>query len=121
MLLRSELEKFQAEVAEWSQRNFPKNKPYHPLLGVSEEVGELCHAFLKAEQGIRGTPEEHFAASVDAVGDIVIYLTDFCSRNGISLADAIMTAWGEVRQRDWQNNKTSGKPLQTDLFGDPHD
>ena len=42
----------QKEVGEWSRENFPDNQQYHPLLGVSEEVGELCHAHLKMEQGI---------------------------------------------------------------------
>jgi hypothetical protein len=49
-----DLRKFQQEQKDWSKRNFPtQNTPYRPLLGVMEEVGELSHAHLKAEQGIR--------------------------------------------------------------------
>lgn len=99
----------QSEVAAWSAKNFPNGQPYQPLLGVAEECGELCHAHLKAEQGIRGTPEEHLQAKQDAVGDIVIYLADYCERNKISLALSVATAWQEVSQRNWQKNPQNGK------------
>jgi hypothetical protein len=102
------LAQLQLEVSLWSQKNFPNNKPYHPLLGVSEEVGELCHAHLKLEQGIRGTSAELGLAKIDAVGDIIIYLADYCGRNGISLDNAVTTAWDEVKNRDWQKNKEKG-------------
>jgi NTP pyrophosphatase (non-canonical NTP hydrolase) len=98
----------QEHVGEWSRRNFPNNQPYHPLLGLVEEVGELSHSFLKSEQGIRGTIEEHHAAKVDAVGDILVYLADFCSRNDIDMQDAIETTWGMVQKRDWQKNRGDG-------------
>lgn len=103
------LQTFQAEVGEWSRRNFPNNLPHHPLLGVGEEVGELMHAHLKSDQGIRGTAEEHFLAKVDAVGDIMIYLADYCERNGISMLNAVNFAWSEVRERDWKKNQQDGK------------
>lgn len=103
------LKDLQLEVGIWSRRNFPNNLPHHPLLGVSEEVGELCHAHLKQEQGIRGTFGEHQAAKEDAVGDILIYLADYCERNNIVLEDAVETAWNQVKERDWQKNKQQGK------------
>ncbi len=98
----------QQEVGEWSRRNFPNNQPYHPLLGLVEEVGELSHSFLKSEQGIRGTNDEHHAAKIDAVGDILVYLADFCSRNDIDMQDTIETTWSMVQQRDWRKNKGDG-------------
>ena len=49
------------------------------LLGICEEAGELCHAQLKKEQGIRGTIEQHDAAMKDAVGDIMIYAINYLS------------------------------------------
>jgi NTP pyrophosphatase (non-canonical NTP hydrolase) len=92
---------FQTDVGWWSQRNFPSEDTYRALLGVAEEVGELCHAHLKAEQGIRGTPEEHRAAKLDAVGDVVVYLADYCARNGLDLGQAVAATWASVRERDW--------------------
>lgn len=98
----------QEEVKAWSARNFPNNKPHHPLLGIVEEVGELSHAHLKLEQGIRGTPEELHNQKIDAVGDILIYLADYCWRNSIEMNSALMYAWNQVRLRDWQNHKKDG-------------
>ena len=46
---------------------------------------------------------------IDAVGDILVYLSDFCSRNDIDLQDAIEVTWEQVKQRDWQKNKEDGK------------
>ncbi|MFH0766603.1 MAG: hypothetical protein V1920_00740 [Bacillota bacterium] len=97
----------QKEVNEWSQNNFPRTLPYQPLLGITEEVGELYHAHLKNEQGIR-TNENHQAAKFDAVGDIVIYLADCCNQNRINLDLAVTKTWGEVKLRDWQENKVNG-------------
>lgn len=98
-----ELNNFQDAVTRWVKHNFGttyKDK-YKPLLGVVEEVGELSHAHLKMEQGIRGTAEEHTNAKMDAVGDIVVYLADYCERNGFYLSSCVQMAWGEASKRDW--------------------
>lgn len=91
---------FQHQVQTWSEYNFGNQPAHRPLLGVAEEVGELCHAFLKTEQQIR-MEENHEEATKDAVGDIIIYLADFCSRTGLSLEECIRTTWNEVQMRDW--------------------
>lgn len=99
----------QAEVAEWSARNFPGKLPHQPLLGVQEETGELAHAHLKGEQGIRHTPEEIRAMKMDAVADIVIYLADYCEQNQISFGVAVTHTWEAVKRRDWQKNRKDGQ------------
>ena len=99
-----DLYELQNEVGAWSRRNFPNNQPYHPLLGLQEEVGELAHAHLKAEQGIRGTDKEHHRAKIDAVGDILIYLCDYCERNCIALDTAVGMTWDKVSRRDWRKD-----------------
>lgn len=68
------LEKLQEEVHEWSLRNFPNNKPHHPLLGIVEECGELHDSISKEEVE-------------DAIADCVIYMADYCARNGLKLTD----------------------------------
>lgn len=90
----------QEESLEWTNRNFPVSKPHRPLLGVIEEVGELSHAHLKMEQGIREN-EGHFEKKVDAIGDIVIFLADYCNRNDIDFQDAVFNTWQDVKKRDW--------------------
>jgi len=102
------LAQLQAEVWEWTKRNFPNKKPHQPLLGALEELGELAHSHLKAEQGIRGTSEEHHTAKIDAVADTIIYLADYATQNGISLQAAVETTWRRVKARDWITNPQDG-------------
>lgn len=106
--LKAELQMFQLAVGAWSRMNFPGNLPHHPLLGIGEESGELMHAHLKCEQGIRGTAAQHVAAKKDAVGDIIIYLADYCERNDIDLGFAVSDTWFKVRQRNWRANPEDG-------------
>ncbi len=101
----------QQEIAMWAARNFGQpgeRKPYQPLLGVVEEVGELCHAHLKAEQSIRGSLVEHAAAGQDAVGDVMIYLCDYCTQQGWGIADILEDTWRKVSKRDWRKHPGDG-------------
>lgn len=91
----------QREVKEWSLVNFGNHSSIESLLGLQEEVGELSHAYLKRKQGIRGTQEEHNIAIKDAVGDLCIYLMDFCNEEGLNIEDVIIDTWKMVSKRDW--------------------
>ena len=97
------LRELQKEQTIWVRRNFPGRKNYHPLLGVVEELGELAHAHLKTEQSIR-MGEDHRAKTEDAVGDLVIYLADYCSANDLDFQECVQKTWEEVKKRDWINN-----------------
>lgn len=94
----------QKQVAEWTDHNFGNTRPiFHPLLGLGEELGELYHAHLKIEQGIReGTSGKLEAEAQDAVGDMLIYLVDLCNLNGWSFNKVLTETWEKVRQRDWR-------------------
>ena len=100
------LSQLQAEGWKWVQHNFPNGKPYQPLLGVAEEVGELAHAHLKAEQGIRNTTSED---KEDAIGDIIIYLADYCNRNGLDIQHSLEIAWETASKRDWVKFPKNGR------------
>jgi NTP pyrophosphatase (non-canonical NTP hydrolase) len=104
------LKKFQTEQSEWSRKNFGAHKPDHAILGVAEEVGELCHSHLKRSQGIRGTPLEHDAKGQDAIGDIVVYLADYCSGMGWDFEDIVATVWDQVQKRDWKKDSLNANP-----------
>lgn len=65
----------QIEVGEWSSNNFPGQPDVNPLLGSIEEVGELAECI-----NFESTPSE---SELDAVGDILVYLADFCSIRGL--------------------------------------
>jgi NTP pyrophosphatase (non-canonical NTP hydrolase) len=71
-------------------------------MGIVEEIGELSHALLKQEQGIRGTWLDHETAAKDAVGDIVVFLACLCVLRGWDLAAIVDATWSEVRKRDWK-------------------
>jgi len=107
-LTKLNFNKLQQEVGEWSRKNFPNNTPNNPFLGMVEEVGELAHALLKADQGIRGTAAEHEEAAMDAVGDILVFMADFCERKGWSMQEIIEEVWDRVKHRDWTKNKKDG-------------
>ena len=98
----------QEEHRIWVEKNFPDSPNYHSLLGVVEEVGELSHAHLKREQGIRGTEQEHIEEAKDAIGDTIIYLTDYCTRMGFDFQEIMEDTWNQVKQRDWQKNPKKG-------------
>jgi NTP pyrophosphatase (non-canonical NTP hydrolase) len=108
-MLPDALAALERDVDEWQQRNLAPVAGYQPLLVVAEEVGELCHAHVKGEQGIRGTAEEHESARRDACGDIVIALCAYCGANGIDLGACVQETWAKVSARDWRANPESGE------------
>lgn len=68
---------------QWVAKNFPDPHipdPGESVLGCIEELGELCHHWLKKAQNIRGSQEEHDAEMKDAVGDLTIYLLGVMSK-----------------------------------------
>lgn len=102
------LKRLQEEQIPWQQHNFPGRDAYFPLLGAVEELGELAHAHLKMLQGIRGTVIELHAKKVDAVADIIIFLSDYCTANGIDLHSAVCETWAKVKTRDFKADKLKG-------------
>ena len=98
----------QMQVGEWSRKNFGDQPAEWRLLGATEELGELCHGYLKLLQGIRGDEQKHRDECADAVGDIIIYLLDFCERAGFDADLCLYNAWKQVRERDWKANRETG-------------
>lgn len=104
------LSRVQRRIREWARYNFPDKPSWQPLLGVAEEVGELCHAHLKNAQGIRGTPEEWTAKKMDAIGDVLIYLMDYANKEGLDVEECLNMALNEISSRDWIRYPLTGKP-----------
>jgi NTP pyrophosphatase (non-canonical NTP hydrolase) len=106
------LEQLQDRRWSWAIANGFNNDPDELLMGIVEELGEMCHARLKSEQGIRGGAIA--AASLldderDAVGDLVIYLAGYCSARGFRLQACVERAWDEVKERDWKKYPINGR------------
>ncbi len=94
------LRQLQEEVRPWTEHNFGHRPSWQPLLGLMEELGELSHAHLKGEQKIR-TNEDHLASAQDAVGDLIIYLADYCNLRGFDMQTILQATWEKVMKRDW--------------------
>lgn len=104
------LKQIQKEQHAWSIHNFGFRDPVEPLLGVQEEVGELSHAHLKFLQKIRNSTRDVFEAKAkDAIGDIIIFLMDYCSAHGWDLEDIVSDTWDTVKVRDWKQFPKNGK------------
>lgn len=96
----------QLAVHDWSVRNFGDSPQTLVTLGLAEEVGELCRAVLKREQGIRGTREEWDAEVRKEIGDCVIKLLDISAYEGLSLVQAFTDRWEAISKRDWVADRT---------------
>lgn len=69
----------QDEQKEWQLANFGPQEPYRCLLGIIEECGELDAAANNQDY-------------LDAVGDILIYTSGYCTAKGWRLHDIIALA-----------------------------
>ena len=75
----------------WEAKNFPDSNATDNVLGMIEEVGELAHAILKREQGIR-VNENHDAEIRDAIADITLFLFGFVKKRYLRIEDVIREA-----------------------------
>jgi len=76
--------KLRDEVHEWSLLNFGKQPSEYRILGLHEEQGELCRVVLKRRQAIRDE-QSRFDDEWDAIGDIAIYLMDYCGAEEVDI------------------------------------
>jgi len=100
-----DLRQIQADHKKWQDQNFPGWEPWECLVGAQEELGELCHAFLKGHQGIRGKnlDDEVFPDEArDAIGDTIVFLMGLCNAYGWDLENILETTWQDVSQRRWR-------------------
>lgn len=73
-------EKLETDVGEWSNDNFGDQPAVNPFIGSGEEFGELVEELYSdniSEEEVK-----------DAVGDILVFLADYCYRYGISYSGA---------------------------------
>lgn len=76
-----EIDRMQAELAEWQRKNFGSAPPTYMALGMAEELGELAAGATEADHD-------------DAIGDILIYAMQFATVNRLSM-DSIFTFAGD--------------------------
>lgn len=92
------LTKLQQEIHEWRLYNFPLSNEEDQFVGLVEEIGELAHVRLKIRQGIRNVD---LNTERDAIGDILIYLFNYCSERQYDIEDILTDTWNVVKKRNW--------------------
>ena len=98
------IDRFQNVIAAWRFTKFGPHvaNGHQPLIGIMEELGELSHAHLKGEQGIKHSPEEIIRLKVDAIGDILVFLCGYCDSQNLLLSDCAEVAWKEIKDREYK-------------------
>ncbi len=73
-----------------------------------EELGELCHSVLKMRQNIR-SDQNLVEAEKDALGDMLIYMIDYCNKRKFFLDEILQETWRQVKERDWITYPNNGR------------
>ena len=108
-----DLDIFQEEVKDWAYHNFPKDTFADTVLGLVEEVGEVCRTIIKKNQGVRGTPEYWDEEARKELGDVFIKLLHVMVLFDPSDGSAYRIAsdrWQVIRKRDWVKYQQTGRP-----------
>lgn len=90
----------QTEIASWSAISYPRLTDGEELIGIIEEMGELCRAVNKRRQGVRGTYAEWTAEIEKELGDIFIKTADVCDRLGFTWSRLATKRWLTIKQRN---------------------
>ena len=99
------LSNYQTRFQEWQKRNFGGCELSDMIHGMSEEVGEMNHWYLKSKQGIRGvTSEEAKHKMADAFVDTVVFGMQAMTALGVDVEGTLTRTFEEVLKRDWLNN-----------------
>jgi len=106
------IRELQETMRPWYDYNFPNTETWEPILGALEELGELAHAHLKGNQGIRHTSDEIAAKKKDAIGDVIVFLIHYSILNGWELQDLLETVVAEVVKRDWVASRAEAARLE---------
>jgi hypothetical protein len=88
--LGRELDAIQEEQKAWVSHNFPLRRQYEAVLGVCEEYFEAQEAQEAMGPAQRNTRTTRSEAWLDAVADCTMYLTDFCTMQGVRSSDALL-------------------------------
>ena len=75
----------------WAQarRIIPNSTPEVQLLKAMSEMGELADATIKKDK----------EAVVDAVGDVMVCLINYCALQDINLVDCMEVAYDQIKNR----------------------
>ncbi len=79
------------KVIQWSEarRIIPNSSPETQLLKAMSELGELADATIKKDQ----------EAVIDAVGDVLVCMVNYCALQYINLVDCMEVAYDQIKNR----------------------
>jgi len=79
------------KIIQWSEQRkiIPNSTPEVQLLKAISEMGELADATIKNDQ----------EAIVDAVGDVMVCLINYCALQNINLVDCMEVAYDQIKNR----------------------
>lgn len=92
----------QKELAERQKEYFGESNLSDMIHGMSEEIGEFNHWYLKSKQKIV-TSDKALAEMADAFGDMVIFGTQAMSSLNLNAEMVLERIINEVLNRDWRN------------------
>jgi NTP pyrophosphatase (non-canonical NTP hydrolase) len=96
---------YQYRLQKWQKDNFGGGDLSDMIHGMSEEVGEMNHWYLKSKQGIRGTtPKIAREKMVDAFGDVVVFGIQAMTALGVDVEASLIRVFEEVLARNWKDN-----------------
>ena len=97
----NQLTQIQYELFAWQKENYPSSDVWTDIAGIAEEFGELARVQIDIMVGRE--PEKFDSneeAMKDAIGDVLIYLSQLASKHGISVAEAMTEATGEIMDEE---------------------
>jgi NTP pyrophosphatase (non-canonical NTP hydrolase) len=79
------------KIIQWSEarRIIPNSSPETQLLKAMSELGELADATIKKDQ----------EGVVDAVGDVMVCLINYCALQDLNLVDCMEVAYDQIKNR----------------------
>ena len=79
------------KIIQWSEARkiIPNSTPEVQLLKAMSEMGELADATIKSDK----------EAIVDAVGDVMVCLINYCALQDIQLVDCMEVAYDQIKNR----------------------
>ncbi len=78
-------------IIQWSEQRkiIPNSTPEVQLLKAMSEMGELADATIKKDK----------EAIVDAVGDVMVCLVNYCALQDLNLVDCMEVAYDQIKNR----------------------
>ena len=79
------------KILQWSEQRkiIPNSTPEVQLLKAMSEMGELADATIKKDK----------EAIVDAVGDVMVCLINYCALQDLNLVDCMEVAYDQIKNR----------------------